>query len=58
MQALLHASIACSRKLCIEWIAATDLEDGTMDEVMPLVGVLCFKGFQIPIPWLMFYSLV
>ena len=33
LKALLHASVECSRKLCIEWVAATDLEDETRDEV-------------------------
>ncbi|CAN6444591.1 unnamed protein product [Victoria cruziana] len=27
LKALLHASVECSRKLIVEWIAATDLED-------------------------------
>ena len=38
LKALLHASIDCSRKLCIEWVAATDLEDETRDEVSYLEG--------------------
>ncbi|XP_031494596.1 uncharacterized protein LOC116260409 [Nymphaea colorata] len=29
LKALLHASVECSRKLVVEWIAATDLEDAT-----------------------------
>jgi hypothetical protein len=32
-QALLHASVACNRKLIVEWIAAGDLEDITAKEV-------------------------
>ncbi|KAJ7524983.1 hypothetical protein O6H91_17G030800 [Diphasiastrum complanatum] len=32
LKALQHASIACSRKLSIEWVAATDLEDSTRNE--------------------------
>ena len=38
LKALLHASIDCSRKLCIKWVAATDLEDETRDEVSYLEG--------------------
>ncbi|KAL8529627.1 hypothetical protein ACS0TY_006890 [Phlomoides rotata] len=30
--ALLHASVACHRKLCIDWVPASDLEDTTMEE--------------------------
>lgn len=33
LKALLHASVECSHKLCVEWVAATDLEDETRDEV-------------------------
>ncbi|CAN6483743.1 unnamed protein product [Victoria cruziana] len=29
LKALLHASVECSRKLVVEWVAATDLEDAT-----------------------------
>lgn len=29
----MHASVACHRKLCIDWIAASDLEDETSREV-------------------------
>lgn len=32
IKALLHASLACSRKLCLEWVAATDLEDAAKNE--------------------------
>jgi hypothetical protein len=32
-QALQHASIACSRKLVPEWVAATDLEERAKIEV-------------------------
>jgi CTP synthase len=33
LQALLHASVDCRRKLVIEWVASTDLEDSTAIEV-------------------------
>ena len=33
LQALLHASVACRRKLVVEWVAAGDLEDVTAKEV-------------------------
>ena len=33
MQALLHASVACKRKLVVDWVSATDLEDATYMEV-------------------------
>ncbi|KAG9159140.1 hypothetical protein Leryth_025978 [Lithospermum erythrorhizon] len=29
LKALLHASVACHRKLCIDWVPASDLEDAT-----------------------------
>lgn len=32
-QALLHASVACRRKLCIDWVPASDLEVATSKEV-------------------------
>ncbi|XP_055818463.1 uncharacterized protein LOC129887407 isoform X1 [Solanum dulcamara] len=32
LKALVHASVACHRKLCIDWIAASDLEDETSRE--------------------------
>ncbi|KAL3380046.1 hypothetical protein AABB24_000591 [Solanum stoloniferum] len=32
LKALVHASVACHRKLCIDWIAASDLEDETSTE--------------------------
>ncbi|KAL8513341.1 hypothetical protein ACS0TY_019518 [Phlomoides rotata] len=32
LKALLHASVACHRKLCIDWVPASDLEDTTMEE--------------------------
>ncbi|XP_077226960.1 CTP synthase family protein [Tasmannia lanceolata] len=32
LKALLHASIACRRKLTVEWVPATDLEDTTAKE--------------------------
>jgi CTP synthase (UTP-ammonia lyase) len=33
MQALLHASVDCRRKLVVDWVASTDLEDSTKIEV-------------------------
>lgn len=33
LQALLHASVACHKKLVIEWVAASDLEEITAQEV-------------------------
>ncbi|KAL6561826.1 hypothetical protein OROGR_002833 [Orobanche gracilis] len=32
LKALLHASVACHRKLCIDWVLASDLEDETAEE--------------------------
>ncbi|KAK6803287.1 hypothetical protein RDI58_001071 [Solanum bulbocastanum] len=32
LKALVHASVSCHRKLCIDWIAASDLEDETSRE--------------------------
>lgn len=32
-QALLHASVACRRKLIINWVSASDLEDATAIDV-------------------------
>ncbi|XP_044506476.1 CTP synthase-like isoform X1 [Mangifera indica] len=32
LKALLHASVACHRKLVVEWIAAADLEDATAED--------------------------
>ncbi|KAA8537144.1 hypothetical protein F0562_029630 [Nyssa sinensis] len=32
LKALLHASVACHRKLFVDWVAATDLEDATAKE--------------------------
>ncbi|VFQ61195.1 unnamed protein product [Cuscuta campestris] len=32
MKALLHASVACHRKLCVDWVPAGDLEDITAEE--------------------------
>ncbi|KAL3616625.1 hypothetical protein CASFOL_039019 [Castilleja foliolosa] len=32
LKALLHASVACHRKLCIDWVPASDLEDATAEE--------------------------
>lgn len=33
MQALLHASVAHRRKLVVEWVPASDLEETTLKEV-------------------------
>lgn len=38
-KALQHACIACSRKLVLEWVAATDLEDRAKEEVRSLLNV-------------------
>ena len=32
-EALLHASVDCRRKLVVDWVASTDLEDSTAIEV-------------------------
>ncbi|XP_031094924.1 CTP synthase-like isoform X1 [Ipomoea triloba] len=32
LKALLHASVACHRKLCVDWVPAGDLEDITAEE--------------------------
>ncbi|XP_073149242.1 uncharacterized protein [Henckelia pumila] len=32
LKALLHASVACNRKLCIDWVPASDLENATAEE--------------------------
>ncbi|XP_039122445.1 CTP synthase-like isoform X2 [Dioscorea cayenensis subsp. rotundata] len=32
LKALLHASVACRRKLVVEWVPASDLEDATLKE--------------------------
>ncbi|KAL3827713.1 hypothetical protein ACJIZ3_016515 [Penstemon smallii] len=32
LKALLHASVACHRKLCVDWVPASDLEDATREE--------------------------
>ncbi|KAL0398059.1 UNVERIFIED_CONTAM: CTP synthase [Sesamum radiatum] len=32
LKALLHASVACHRKLCIDWVPASDLEDANAEE--------------------------
>ncbi|EYU43611.1 hypothetical protein MIMGU_mgv1a003214mg [Erythranthe guttata] len=32
LKALLHASVACHRQLCIDWVPASDLEDATAQE--------------------------
>lgn len=33
LQALLHASVDCHRKLVVDWVASMDLEDSTAIEV-------------------------
>ena len=33
LQALLHASVACRKKLVVEWVEASHLEDVTAKEV-------------------------
>jgi hypothetical protein len=33
LQALLHASVVCRRKLVVDWVASTDLEESTATEV-------------------------
>ncbi|KAL0442275.1 UNVERIFIED_CONTAM: CTP synthase [Sesamum latifolium] len=32
LKALLHASVACHRKLCVDWVPASDLEDANAEE--------------------------
>lgn len=32
LKALLHASVACHRKLIVDWVSASDLEDATAEE--------------------------
>ncbi|XP_073061149.1 uncharacterized protein [Primulina eburnea] len=32
LKALLHASVACHRKLCVDWVPASDLENATAEE--------------------------
>lgn len=64
-QALLHASVACRRKLIVDWVAAGDLEDATAKEVRTdfnslwsvLFGFtdieftfLCFTTYRPPMP--------
>lgn len=34
VQALMHASVACNRKLIVDWVPAGDLEDDTFKEVI------------------------
>lgn len=45
LQALLHASVACHRKLIVEWIAADDLEDVTAKEVSTVFNFLHCRFF-------------
>lgn len=44
-QALLHASVACHRKLIVDWIPASDLEETTAQEVIQ-------ASFSLKIYWL------
>ncbi|KAG6672711.1 hypothetical protein I3842_16G073300 [Carya illinoinensis] len=46
LKALLHASVACQRKLIVEWIAACDLEDMTAEETPDVYKAAwdCLKG--------------
>lgn len=37
-QALLHASVACRKKLVVDWIAAGDLEENSQKEVCWLIS--------------------
>ncbi|KZV46353.1 CTP synthase 1-like [Dorcoceras hygrometricum] len=32
LKALLHAAVACHRKLCVDWVPASDLENATAEE--------------------------
>ena len=41
LQALLHASVACRRKLTVDWISAEDLEDVTAKEVITIILLYC-----------------
>lgn len=42
-QALLHASTACKKKLVVDWIPSSDLEDSTTLEVcLMLINFSCF----------------
>jgi len=43
MQALLHASVACRRKLSVDWVPASDLEDAAEEEV--ITTFLSVAGF-------------
>eukprot|EP00250_Pteridium_aquilinum_P015359 c22539_g2_i1 orf=62-1858(+) len=45
IKALLHATLACSRKLCVEWVAATDLEDVTRIE-NPALHAAAWEALQ------------
>jgi hypothetical protein len=52
MQALLHASVDCRRKLVVDWVASTDLEDSTKIEVRQ-----CFS-FSVCLIWAVSFSYV
>ncbi|XP_057950224.1 uncharacterized protein LOC131145142 [Malania oleifera] len=41
MKALLHASVACHRKLIVEWVPAGDLEDATAKEAPDVYKAAC-----------------
>lgn len=46
-QALLHASVACRRKLCIDWVPASDLEVATSKEVSNWSFFFFFWSFHV-----------
>lgn len=51
-QALLHAAVACQRKLVVDWIASPDLEETTEKEVCFAIMFLpsapfCCKAFLL-----------
>ncbi|CAI0546158.1 unnamed protein product [Linum tenue] len=45
LKALLHASVALQKKLVVDWVPATDLEDETAQEV-PMVNLAACSIFQ------------
>jgi len=42
----LHASVACHKKLVIEWVAASDLEEITAQEVSLALWFLFLSGYE------------
>lgn len=46
LKALLHASVACHKKLVIEWVAASDLEEITAQEVSLALWFLFLSGYE------------